>query len=239
MEPQIISDYAMGRHNIDLNKTISRLDKECAYKDLSCVMIVPGFGTVPTMVVASWLSLYAPPNQKFCRLFPIGMEVGDAYSKCIESILAHPDLGKWKYIVTMEHDNTPQPDGLVRLLAQMEAHPEYACIGGLYYTKGFAGQPQIWGDPKDPVMNFRPQTPIPNTLQECNGTGMGFNVFRMDMFRDDKLRKPWFKTCASQTDGIFTQDLYFWMDARKHGYRCAIDTSVLVGHFDSTTGENW
>jgi hypothetical protein len=198
---------------------------------MSCIQIVPAFGSIPTKSVASWLNMYSPPNQKFVRLFAVGMEVGDAFSSCIESILAHPDLCTFKYILTLEHDNLPPPDGIVKLLAQMEAHPEYACIGGLYYTQGPGGCAQIWGDPKDPVVNFRPQLPDPNGgLVECCGTGMGFNVFRLDMFKDEKLRKPWFKT--NTENGVGTQDLYFWGDARKHGYRCAIDCSVRVGHYD-------
>ena len=54
---------------------------------------------------------------------------------------------------------------------------------------------------------------------------------RLSMFRDERLRKPWFKTVAG-ADGVGTQDLYFWNDARKYGYRCAIDCDVLVGHYD-------
>ena len=82
-------------------------------------------------------------------------------------------------------------------------------------------------------MNFRPQAPDPNGgLVECWGTGMGFNLFRIKMFKDKKLRKPWFKTVADNT-GIGTQDLYFWSDARKNGYRCAIDCDVKVGHYDA------
>ena len=120
----------------------------------------------------------------------------------------------------------------------MEAHPEYSCIGGLYFTKGEGGVAQIWGDPKDPVLNFRPQLPDANGgLVECCGTGMGFNLFRMAMFRDDKLRKPWFKTETKQ--GVSTQDLYFWGDARKHGYRAAIDCSVKVGHYDHIQDIMW
>ena len=45
-------------------------------------------------------------------MFAVGMEVGEAYSQAIEAILAHPDLSKFKYILTMEHDNIPPPDGL-------------------------------------------------------------------------------------------------------------------------------
>jgi hypothetical protein len=60
---------------------------------------------------------------------------------------------------------------------------------------------------------------------------MGFNLFRMSMFKDTKLRRPWFKTLKG-AEGMATQDLYFWQDARKYGYRCAIDCDVRVGHFD-------
>jgi hypothetical protein len=120
----------------------------------------------------------------------------------------------------------------------MEAHPELSCIGGLYWTKGEGGVPQIWGDVKDPVLNFRPQVPVPGELVECCGTGMGFNLWRLAMFKDPKLRRPWFKTVADGT-GIGTQDLYFWGDARKHGYRCAIDCGVLVGHHDHVADFTW
>lgn len=231
MEPQIISSYDGGKHNADLEQTISRLTKEGGYKDLSCIQIVPCFGSIPTKVVASWLNMYAPPNAKFVRLFAVGMEVGHAFSTCIESILANPELSKFKYILTLEHDNVPPADGIVKLLSRMEEHPEYACIGGGYFTKGPQGVFQAWGDPKDPQLNFRPQLPdAAGGLVECCGTGMGFNVWRLDMFKDAKLRKPWFKT--ETVGGVGTQDLYFWSDARKHGYRCAIDCSVKVGHYD-------
>ena len=60
----------------------------------------------------------------------------------------------------------------------------------------------------------------------------------MAMFKDDKLRIPWFKTTADST-GVGTQDLYFWADARKNGYRCAIDCSVKVGHYDLENDITW
>jgi hypothetical protein len=159
------------------------------------------------------------------------MEVGDAYSSAIQGVLDHPELSQWEYILTIEHDNMPPGDGVLKLLERMEAHPEFACIGGLYFTKGMDhGVAQIWGDVKDPVMNFRPQLPDPNGgLVECCGTGMGFNLFRLQMFKDKQLRKPWFVT--QKKDGVATQDLYFWGDARKYGYRAAIDCSVKVGHY--------
>jgi hypothetical protein len=67
---------------------------------------------------------------------------------------------------------------------------------------------------------------------------MGFNLWRLQMFKDERLRKPWFKTTADST-GVGTQDLYAWSDFRKHGYRCAIDCSVKVGHYDSVNDITW
>ncbi|MEL4403161.1 hypothetical protein AAEJ42_23345, partial [Shewanella algae] len=79
---------------------------------------------------------------------------------------------------------------------------------------------------------YRPQPPVPGQLVECYGTGMGFNLWRMSMFKDKRIKKPWFKTKASKEEGVGTQDLAFWGEARKYGYRCAIDCDVLVGHYE-------
>lgn len=231
IEPQIVTTFDAGYHNQNLGLAVKRLEKAAAYKDLSTIVVIPALGTIPTKVAASFMNLYAPPNQKRVTLWAVGQEVGEAYTRCIEMILAHPELSKFKYILTMEHDNLPPPDGHIRLLQAMEAHPEYSCVGALYWTKGEGGQPQIWGNPKEPL-NFKPLPPDPNGgLVECVGTGMGFNLFRLDMFKDKKLRRPWFKT-QSDSGGVATQDLYFWGDAFKHGYRAAIDCSVKVGHYD-------
>jgi len=229
MRPQIIAEDA-GINNQNLDAAIRRISPTASWKKLDTILLIPAGSYIPFKTAMSIMNAYPPPNNKFYRMGCLGAEVGEAFSTAIENILAHPELSTYKYVLTWEHDNLAPPDGIVRLLAQMEAHPEFACIGGLYFTKGLGGVAQIWGDPSDPQTNFRPQVPIMNALQECCGTGMGFNVWRLSMFKDPKLRRPWFKT---QTEGgVSTQDLYFWSDARRHGYRCAIDTSLPVGHLD-------
>lgn len=228
-----------GRHNETLEESSARILQGASWKKNRIIVLVPAAHKIDAKVYLSHCSLIFPPNNAVYRMLCLGMEVGEAYSQAIEGILAHPDLKDWEYILTVEHDNTPPADGVLKLIESMDAHPEYACIGGLYWTKFEGGVPQIWGDPNDPVLNFRPQVPRPGEVQECCGTGMGFNLWRLSMFKDEKLRKPWFKTIASTEEGVGTQDLYFWNDARKHGYRCAIDNRVLVGHVDSNTGIVW
>jgi len=231
LKPQLVVTDFSGGHNEDLKKTTARLMKGGSWKKQRVIVILPAADEIPAKVALTHWNLAFAPNNGVVRILAQGMEVGDAYTQAIEGILAHPDLKDWEYILTLEHDNTPPADGVLKLMAQMEEHPEYACIGGLYFTKGEGGVAQIWGDVKDPILNFRPQLPdVEGGLVECCGTGMGFNLWRLSMFKDDRLRKPWFKT--NTTDGVSTQDLYFWGDARKYGYRCAVDCSVKVGHYD-------
>ena len=233
IKPQILIQdlQTAGKHNGAPAKTRSRLAKTASWKRQRIVVIVPAGESIATKVYLTHCNLYFPPNNGVVRIPTINCEVGEAYSLTIEQILSHPELSQWEYILTMEHDNMPPADGVIKLLERMENNPKFSCIGGLYYTKGEGGVAQIWGDPTDPVLNFRPQLPDTNGgLVECCGTGMGFNLWRMKMFKDKKLRKPWFVT--KKKDGVATQDLYFWSEARKHGYRCAIDCSVLVGHYD-------
>jgi hypothetical protein len=229
---------SVGRHNAALAESTARIIRGASWKKQRVVMMIPAGESIPTPVYLSHCGLIFPPNQPAHRMVAIGQEVGEAFSNTIAEIAAHPQLGEWEYLLTIEHDNIPPSDGLVKLIARMDAHPEFACIGGLYWTKGEGGVPQIWGDPKDPVLNFRPQPPVPGQLVECCGTGMGFNLWRLSMFKDAKLRRPWFKTIAGK-EGVGTQDLYAWGDFRKHGYRCAIDCDVLVGHYDTNTGITW
>lgn len=235
--PQIVT-LGTGAHNEALYISAQRMAESAQWKRNRIIVLMPAGKQMDTKVVLHHLGLIFPPNNAVHRILCLGMEVGEAYSAAIESILAHPDLSQWEYLLTIESDNTPPPDGVLKLIKAMDDHPEYDCIGGLYWTKGEGGVPQIWGDPADPVLNFRPQIPRPGEIMECCGTGMGFNLWRLAMFKDKNLRKPWFKTVAGP-EGVGTQDLYFWGDARKHGHRCAIDCSVLVGHMDINTGIVW
>lgn len=238
MKPELVGLSVIGAHNESIEASFHRVLEGATWKKQRVVVILPASDRMSTKVALSHWSLMFPPNQPVYRMLALGMEVGDAYCNAIQGILDHPELSQWEYVLTIEHDNTPPPDGLLKLVKQMDVHPELACIGGLYWTKGEGGVPQIWGDPADPVLNFRPQPPKPGEMVECCGTGMGFNLWRLSMFKDERLRKPWFKTLAG-AEGLGTQDLYFWADARKHGYRCAVDCSVLVGHWDAATETNW
>jgi hypothetical protein len=228
-----------GEHNLNLEASRTRIINNGSWKKQRVVVITPSAHTIPAKVYLSHVSLMFPPNQAVFRYLALGTEVGDAYSTAIEQIIVHPELSTWEYIFTCEHDNIVPPDTVINLMARMEQHPEFACIGSLYWTKGFGGVPQIWGDIKDPVPNYRPQAPVPGQLVECWGTGMGANLWRISMFKDKRFPKPFFKTKCSVAEGTGTQDLSFWAEARKLGYRCAVDCAVLSGHYDAAMDKTW
>ncbi len=72
---------------------------------------------------------------------------------------------------------------------------------------------------------------------------MGFNLWKTEIFKDERLRKPWFVTAQDYTPGVgtraYTQDLYFFEDAGKYGYKFACDTRVKVGHLDPQSDVVW
>ena len=225
---------------MSFDESRSRILEGATWKVQRVITLIPAATSIPTKVALSQWNLIYPPNQPVFRTICLGQEVGEAYCNGLELVLGHPDLSQWEYLLTVEHDNMPPQDGLLRLIKSMDEHPEYSAISGLYWTKGAGGVPQIWGDIKDPLPNYRPQPPVHGQIVECYGIGMGFALWRLNMFKDKELRKPWFRTLSGiEGTGTGSQDLYFWGDARKHGYRCAVDCSVLVGHYDLATGVVW
>lgn len=227
-----------GINNADLERARGRLIRGQTYKDLSTICLIPTRGLIDIQIVTSWWSLMTPMNQKFIRVPLRNMEVGDAYNQGIKMILDNPDLSKWKYVLTLEEDNAPPPDGLMKLYEGMQ---KFDAVGGLYWTKGECGQPMIYGNVNEVPNNFVPQLPVPDSLQECCGLGMGFTLFKLEMFK--KMPSPWFRTLQEFVPGqgtrACTQDLYFFQEASKHGYRFACDTRCKVGHWDTSTQTMW
>jgi hypothetical protein len=85
--------------------------------------------------------------------------------------------------------------------------------------------------------NYAPQLPPgPTEIKQYNGLGMGFNLFRIAMFK--KLPRPWFRTIHEIGSGM-TQDLYFYDNAGKAGYKFACDGRVRVGHWDQVNRMMW
>jgi len=241
MKPEIILPYQPGAQNADLKKANARLTASKSYKDLSTVIVVPTRGgrSLDPRWVSGMLGLMSAMNQKrFGPCFISGLEVGHAFNSAVEMVLGHPELRKFKFLLTYEDDNIPPPDGLLRLY---ESIGDYDVVGGLYFTKGEAGQPMLFGNPNESPINFIPQAVQSETVQRVNGTGMGFTLFKMDVFK--KLPAPWFETIQKWDPNTgsqaFTQDLAFYEKLIRVGGKIAVDNRVKVGHYDPETQTMW
>lgn len=232
-----ISAYG-GINNDNLDQVAARLHKSGLWDNLTTVIFSPVTKAVPTLSVVSWGSLQHPPNTQVARLYSIDHEVGYAYSEVIdEVILKNEQLSKWKFLLTIEHDNLPPPDGMIRLLARMQENPHLSAISGLYFNKAENGFAHIWGKPGE--NHFCPQPPATDgSLVECHAVSMGFTLFRIEMFKDERLPRPLFETKATATR-VRTHDLDFWANASELGYRCAVDCGCRVGHVDLETMTVW
>jgi hypothetical protein len=224
-----------GFHNDKEEFSKLRLIKGATYRDCSTVCLLPTRKedeSLHAKVADAYKNLLTPMNQKFTAIRLAGMEVADAYNQGIQGVLDHPELKDWKFILTYESDNTPPPDGLVKLIETMYAGP-WAGVGGLYWTKGEGGMPMIYGDPDGP-MDYRPQVPRPDETQACRGLAMGFTLWDMKLFKDKRVGPPWFYTKQEyipyQSVNAGTQDLNFCSRAAEFGYRFCVDTRVRVGH---------
>ena len=219
-----------------------------SFEKARTIVMVPTRGMVHHRVVAAWHGLLSPPNQARAFFFCAGDEVGIAYNRMIERVLADPELSTWDYILTLEDDNLPPADAHIRLL---ESIKDTRCdaVSGIYWTKGDYQMPMAYGDPAEYQatgrLDFRPRTPdecknaLANGLtMPVNGIAMGCGLWRMGLFRE--VAAPWFVTVSDVIDGraqTYTQDLNFCEKAVRQGKRFAVDFRVRVGHLDVATGE--
>lgn len=198
--------------------------------------------------VEAYKRLIKPMNVPVIEMMPSGFEVGDAYNRSIDMILETPALRDFKYILTLEYDNIipfiPDTQGPLMMLYETMEKGKFDAVGGLYWTKGTPSMPLIYGDPKEgrktPAGMFKVRHDWkPGDIVECNGMGMGWTLFKLDLFRDKRLKKPWFQTIndhSKKGPRLYTQDLFFFEKFRKLGYRCAVDTRIKLGHLDFRSG---
>ncbi len=209
-----------------------------SYRDTSTVVLVPSRDQwMHTRFVQHMNSIQWAMNMKRALFHITGDEVGKAYSDQIKLVLEHPELSKWKYVMTIEDDVLVPPDCFIRLAEAIEAGP-FGGVSGLYFTKSDdLPMPMCYGDPAEyartGVADFRPrdvrEAVKQGAIVPCNGIACGISLYRMSLFRD--LPYPWFVTSPSHT-----QDLYLCGNAIRAGKRFAVDCGVRCGHLDFESG---
>jgi hypothetical protein len=239
-----------GLHNqqtYDEQKALfDQVEEGDSYRDLSLIEVMPGYKPWPTAVGASYLNLSTSANQNLHRMYLNNYEVGHAYQHAIEAIMRDerqkPPLRDYHYVLTLEVDNIIPPMAVLQLLKDIH-EADVDVLGAMYWGKGWGGVPMAFGKFGEVPHSFRPFVPPPNAVTRVNGCGMGCTLFDMKVFRE--VSSPWFETIQQWTPNVgmetmSTQDLFFARKAAQEaGIRFAVDTNVLVGHLEESTGIIW
>lgn len=175
-----------------------------------------------------WLSLFQlrwPHNVSKMITVVDGLPVDEARNKIVE----HAKEGNAKYLLFIDDDVFPPPDGLQRLLAR-----KADIVSGVYYTKS---QP-----PYAVISKYDYPAGIDDWVYgdvlEVDFTGGGFLLIDMKVF--DKLKKPYFrynkgrpqKTEEEKRMGNIGEDVWFCKKAQEAGFKVIADTSIQCTHFD-------
>jgi hypothetical protein len=244
--------FQAGYHNSRLGDgtTQAQVMLGNSYKKRSTVCFIPSLGNPSVRWIQAYINLMKPMNQKFTQIFLVNQEVGKAYEQMVDILRApqNAELRKWQYVLTIEEDNIPPPDALLKIYDDLE-NSKLDAVGAIYWTKGENGKPMCYGKAKDehgiPIVprDFIPWCPPDNTVVECNGLGMGFTLYKMKMFLDERWKRPIFQTEQSYTPGVgiraYTQDLKMFEEAAKLGYRFGCTTKVKVGHYSQADDMIW
>lgn len=218
-------------------------------------------GSLPIQVHVALRKLAYPMNAPRSTGYVAGMEVAAAYNYLVKQGMDVRDHhGKpFNFFLSIEHDNIPPQDGLLRLFDTIELCPDcgwlcteptedhcpsghklYDAVSGLYFIKSDPPIPMAFGDPANGPDDFGPRS-ISEAAQnglvlEVNGVPQGFTLYRRTLF--EKLSEPWFQTISGEDDaGSHTQDLYMCRKAKEElGARFAVNCAVKVGHIDIKTG---
>lgn len=224
-----------------------------SYQDKSIACVIPTRGSVDVEVIDSWFKLITPVNQKFSKLFIANGEIADAYNTGILLVLNNPTLSKCRFLLTMEDDNLPPQDGILKLIDSMIEHEnngdKYWAISGVYWTKPsrdcIEHAPIAWGCVEDGEWNMKaPPLKEDGSVTQCCLIPQGFTLYDLDLFR--KMEYPWFKVVEwhPHNEGIDnepaqTQDSYFFKKVWEAGLKVGIRADVKVGHLDPKTKQIW
>ncbi len=208
----------------------------------------PGGGTRLSMVTTEWQrarnNMQVPTNFNSINIVVDGMEVGDARNKAVSLTLEHDP--KPEFLFFLDYDVIVPHDALCKLHRRARDFPDHDIFGGVYCIKNGNGEPLIYkGNGKGPFWEWS----IGDLLSDgITGLHMGLTLIRTSLLErmDFDEDNPLFKTINEKTvteDGKAktrrgTEDLYFCDRAiEEAGAKILIDTSVLAGHIDHSSGK--
>jgi SAM-dependent methyltransferase len=173
-----------------------------------------------------------------------GMEVGEARCKAVDLLLEQPR--KPEFLFFIDYDVIVQYDALVKLLMRARHYPDYDIFGGVYCSKiGALPEPLMYmRDGEGPYWDWA----VGDLVFDLASIHMGCTLIRTSLFERMEFGtdNPLFKSTNEQgrnTQGRLeikrgSEDIFFCRRAREEvGAKILVDTSILCGHQDRSTGK--
>lgn len=195
----------------------------------------------------AWHALMLPTNIVTVSLDIQGMEVGEARNSAVR-VLTEMEQ-RPEFLFFLDYDVLVPSDALVKLLHWAAHRPEHDIYAGVYCHKADHPEPLIYaGDGGGPYWDWTVGDILTTQSHGITACHMGLTLIRTSVFdripnTDDN---PWFQTINRQVtrlDGRVsfergTEDIWFCkrLIAEAEG-SILIDTSVLAGHEDKSTGK--
>jgi predicted SAM-dependent methyltransferase len=187
-----------------------------------------------------------PTNFNSYEMILDGMEVGEARSAAARSVLTN--VPKPEFVFFLDYDVLPHYDCLQKLVYRARHFPAYDIFAGVYCTKSDTPEPLVYKDGygHGPYWDWT----IGDLLMEgIVGVHMGLTLIRtsliermiagkgkeFDLFQT--VRKVHHKEDGSTAAERGTEDLFFCkLATEEFGAKILVDTSVLAGHQEISTG---
>jgi hypothetical protein len=197
--------------------------------------------------------LSVPTNFNSIEMFADGMEVGDARNKvalkCLES--SPPP----EFLFFIDNDVLIPHDALTKLYFRAQTRPGYDIYCGVYCCKWTTPcEPLIYaGDGGGPYWDWAVGDLLTTEEHGITSVHMGLTLIRTSLFKrmveaGYGAEKPMFYSRCEKTvtdkgelkTARGTEDIYFCQIAvNDFDAKILVDTGVLAGHIDKSTGKIW
>ena len=139
--------------------------------------------------------------------------------------------GKHKvdYLFFLDADNMPAKNTIAHLM-----HADKDIISALYFERKPPFYPVIRKIDKHGRL-YIPTEIEPNTLMRVDAAGAGCLLVRRKVF--EKIPEPWFKVEKDEKGRVLGEDVYFFLKAKKYGFKAYVDTSCICPHWGAVIDE--
>ena len=217
-------------YNYEVPGAESYVMDEFLPKDFLKVMIA-----IPAIQDPTWFFTMAmnaiayPPNYTKTTQICWGREIGEARNHMVHNALN----GGFEYILFLDDDVFPPPDIFIKLLSH-----QTDIASALYCTKCEPSYPLIFEDEGNGCFTDWELGDVIKTW----GCGLGATLINTRIFKEGKIKEPWFKTTKLEAIGdpqgggwhwrSGTEDLFFYTKVYDAGYELLVDTSIQCYHYD-------